>query len=86
MTPEEFDESLGMDDPLDDIHDGYRWRSVPAFLEQRWDPRRRDVDDVDIFPGPQRRFVSLPCGLLVAINIDWYACLKSCQLLCSSLD
>ena len=72
MTPEEFDESLGMDDPLGDVHDSYCWWSIPTFLEQRWDPHHRDVDDVNIFPRPQRRFVLLPCGLLVAINIDWY--------------
>jgi hypothetical protein len=72
MTTEEYDESLGMDDVLNDIHDGYGWRSIPAFLERRWDPHRRDVEDVNMFTGPPRRFVSLPCGLLVAINIDWY--------------
>ena len=72
MTTEEYDESLGMDDVLNDIHDGYGWRSIPAFLERRWDPYRRDVEDVNMFAGRPRRFVSLPCGLLVAINIDWY--------------
>jgi hypothetical protein len=38
MTTEEYDESLGMDDVLNDIHDGYGWCSIPAFLERRWDP------------------------------------------------
>ena len=59
------------DAPINDIFDGFGWRQFPAFLERRWDPRRRQVDDVAVAPGPVRRFVSLPCGLLVAINIDW---------------
>jgi hypothetical protein len=59
------------DAPIDDIYDGFGWRQFPAFLERRWDPQRRRVEDVVVAPGPVRRFVSLPCGLLVAINIDW---------------
>jgi hypothetical protein len=59
------------DTPINDVYDGFGWRQFPAFLKRQWDPRRRQVDDVPVAPGPDRRFVSLPCGLLVAINIDW---------------
>ena len=53
-----------------DIHDGYGWRAAQAGLHRRrggpW-----GIEDVDVHELDQR-FVALPNGLLVMINIDWY--------------
>ena len=59
---------------LGDITDGWGWRAVAWGLERRkvssavsqW-----GVDDV-LVEEKRQRFVSLPCGLLFSINIDWY--------------
>ena len=58
---------------LGDITDGWRWRTVSWGLERRkvssavstW-----GVEDVLVHEKRQR-YVSLPCGLLFSINIDW---------------
>lgn len=58
---------------LGDITDGWGWRAVACGLERRkvrsavsqW-----GVEDV-LVEEKQQRFVSLPCGLLLSINIDW---------------
>jgi hypothetical protein len=56
--------------PMKDISDGYAWRSIWAGLERRrtgiWSLKDVDVRDV------RQRFVSLPCGLVWQINLDWY--------------
>ena len=60
------------DTVINDIHDGFAWRDIPAFMERKWDSHNRKVEDHNMLLGPRGRFVSLPCGLLIAINIDWY--------------
>lgn len=56
--------------PMKDISDGYGWCAIWAGLERRrtgiW-----SLKDVDV-RGIQQRFVSLPCGLVWQINLDWY--------------
>ncbi|KAJ7746169.1 hypothetical protein DFH07DRAFT_963042 [Mycena maculata] len=71
ISLEDWLANTDMDLPLGDIHDGWRWRNIPAFLKREWDERRRNLKDVPLFKSPPR-FVSLPCGLLLTINIDWY--------------
>ena len=79
-------------DPLDaydnvhwimgDITDGWGWRAVSWGLERRkvssavspW-----GVEDV-LVEEKRQRFVSLPCGLLLSINIDWYVILLVCSI------
>ena len=74
-------------DPLDayedvhwvmgDITDGWGWRAVSWGLERRKVSSvvsRWGVEDVLVEEKVQR-FISLPCGLLFSVNIDWYACL-----------
>ena len=52
-----------------DIYDGWGWRAIQAGLERcrggEW-----EVEDVDVH-GIHQRFVSLPCGLVFVLNIDW---------------
>ncbi|KAF7304950.1 hypothetical protein MKEN_01209400 [Mycena kentingensis (nom. inval.)] len=63
--------------PLRDIHDGWRWRNVPAHVERQWDAAHKRV--LDIVPENLEpiRFVSLPCGLLLTINLDWFQPMES---------
>jgi hypothetical protein len=72
MTSKEYITLMTADTVINDIHDGFAWRDVPAFMERKWDARTRKVEDHNTLPGRPRRFVSLPCGLLIALNIDWY--------------
>jgi hypothetical protein len=71
LDPEDFFGSRDPNSPINDVYDGCGWRHFPAFLRRQWDSRRRKVDDIEVTPGRSCRLVSLPCGLLVAINIDW---------------
>ena len=54
------------DKPMHGIQDGWGWRAIQAGLVRRrtgnW-----EVNDLDV-----QRFVSLPCGLVWQINIDWF--------------
>ena len=62
---------------MGDITDGWGWRAVSWGLERRKVSSavsRWGVEDVLVEEKVQR-FVSLPCGLLFSVNIDWYACL-----------
>jgi hypothetical protein len=77
VSLEQWMEDTDMDAPLQDIHDGWRWRNIPAFLQREWDEARRDVKDVPVLQSPPR-FVSLPCGLLLTISIDWYSINSRC--------
>lgn len=72
ISLEDWMKTADMDSPLEDIHDGWRWRNIPAFLKREWDDKRRNLADVPLFKSPPR-FVSLPCGLLLTISIDWYS-------------
>ena len=59
---------------MGDITDAWGWRAVAWGLERRkvstavssW-----GVEDV-LVEEKRQRFVSLPCGLLFSINLDWY--------------
>jgi hypothetical protein len=72
MTSEEYITLMTADTVINDIHNGFAWCDVPAFMERKWDARTRKVEDHNTLPGQPQRFVSLPCGLLIALNIDWY--------------
>ncbi|KIK44122.1 hypothetical protein CY34DRAFT_54623, partial [Suillus luteus UH-Slu-Lm8-n1] len=60
--------------PMRDIYDGYGWRMIEAGLERRRGGRW-EIEDVDVHELHQR-FVSLPCGLVWQINIDWFQAVK----------
>lgn len=55
---------------LNDVSDGWAWRAVQAGLSRRRG-RQSEVEDVDT-SNLNQRFVKLPNGLLLMINIDWY--------------
>ncbi|KAI0037613.1 hypothetical protein FA95DRAFT_1457055, partial [Auriscalpium vulgare] len=55
-----------------DVYDGWGWRALMAGLERRrggeW-----GMFDTTIRPGLRQRFVALPCGLVLMMNIDWFS-------------
>jgi hypothetical protein len=55
--------------PIRDVCDGWEWRAIQAGLERRR-TGKWTVEDVDVREVHQR-FVSLPCGLVWQMNIDW---------------
>ena len=66
-----YDAFADLDVRLFDVYDGWVWRTIQAGLERRRHGAARwGVEDVDVRELNQR-FVSLPCGLLLCINIDW---------------
>lgn len=56
-----------------DITDGWGWREIEAGLERHTLPSGQ-VKDISSLSWNQR-FVSLPCGLVFILNLDWYFCL-----------
>ena len=70
ISREEWLSNLDIHKPLKDIMDGWFWRSIPAGLERIWNPDRKTVDDVDVQRLHQRH-VSLACGIVLQINLDW---------------
>ncbi|TDL13640.1 hypothetical protein BD410DRAFT_872916 [Rickenella mellea] len=61
--------------PMIDIYDGWGWRAIQAGLERRrggpWTMEDVDVSELD------QRFVSLPCGLVWQMNLDWFQATKN---------
>lgn len=59
--------------PLGDISDGWGWRAAQAGLVRRQTNNNRwGFEDFDAEERHQR-FVSLPLGIMLMLNIDWYA-------------
>ncbi|KAG2130249.1 hypothetical protein DEU56DRAFT_757923 [Suillus clintonianus] len=69
-----FDSFRDPSKPMKDIYDGYGWRAIQAGLERRRGGRW-EIQDVDVHELHQR-FVSLPCGLVWQIDIDWFQAVK----------
>jgi hypothetical protein len=63
-------ESLDPHLPLEDITDGWFWWSIPAGFEWFWDSDHKKLKDVDVKRLNQHH-VSLECGLVLQINLDW---------------
>jgi hypothetical protein len=59
-----------LDRPMSDIYDGWMWKAAQSGLKRRkggpW-----TIQDVDVL-NVKQRFVALPCGLQVQLNLDWY--------------
>ncbi|KAF8511756.1 hypothetical protein JB92DRAFT_3117700 [Gautieria morchelliformis] len=70
---EQFD-LRGIHAPMHDVYDGWAWGAIQAGLERRRGGRW-GMEDVNVQQVTQR-FVSLPCGLVLAINIDWFQTIK----------
>ncbi|KIK91508.1 hypothetical protein PAXRUDRAFT_797245 [Paxillus rubicundulus Ve08.2h10] len=69
-----LDVFVNPDQPMHDMHDAWGWCAITAGLERRrggpW-----TVQDIDIKELNQR-FVSLPCGLVWQVNLDWFQPVK----------
>ncbi|KAG2352290.1 hypothetical protein BDR07DRAFT_1314417, partial [Suillus spraguei] len=61
--------------PLTDIYDGWMWQSLPTGIVHQWNSRKHEVKDINV-KNLKQQFVSLKCGLIVHINIDWFCSLK----------
>ncbi|KAH9839027.1 uncharacterized protein C8Q71DRAFT_893893 [Rhodofomes roseus] len=59
---------------MTDVYDGWGWRAIQAGLARRRGGKW-GVQDVDVHELNQR-FVSLPCGLVLMFNIDWFCSMK----------
>ncbi|KAL1740203.1 hypothetical protein HDZ31DRAFT_85553 [Schizophyllum fasciatum] len=75
LTAEGFAAFTDPNKPMCDVSDGWAWRAARAGLQRRrngdWDVRDVDVLELD------QRFVALPNGLLLQINIDWFQAVKN---------
>ncbi|KAJ7062155.1 hypothetical protein C8F01DRAFT_125662, partial [Mycena amicta] len=63
------------DVPLHDITDGWGWRTIQAGLERRRNGQW-EVKDVDVH-NLKMQFVSLPNGLVLQLNLDWFQAAKN---------
>ncbi|KAF7343039.1 hypothetical protein MVEN_01734200 [Mycena venus] len=59
---------------MTDITDGWGWRAIQAGLERRRNGVR-EIRDINVLNRKQR-FVALPNGLIIQINIDWFQAVK----------
>ncbi|KAJ7246650.1 hypothetical protein C8J57DRAFT_1438153 [Mycena rebaudengoi] len=73
-TAKDYDAFPDPDKPMKNITDGWAWRAIKAGLVRRRTGAWK-VEDVDIRELNQR-FVSLPCGLVWQMNIDWFQAVK----------
>ncbi|QRV72064.1 Transposase family Tnp2 protein [Ceratobasidium sp. AG-Ba] len=75
VPSEEWIQHLDVNKPISDIHEGWGWRSIEAGLERRRNAVTGDI--VDESPlNPSVRFVSLPYGLSLSLNTDWFQATK----------
>ncbi|KAF7327023.1 POC1 centriolar protein-like protein A [Mycena kentingensis (nom. inval.)] len=68
---EDWQRTFDPDAPMHDMHDGWRWRNIEAYIEREWNPETKKVEDVRV-RGKPIRFVALPCGLMLTLSIDWF--------------
>jgi hypothetical protein len=66
---EGYDAFPDPDKPMKNITDGWAWRAIQAGLTRRRTGKWK-VEDIDVREINQR-FVSLPCGLVWQMDIDW---------------
>ncbi|QRV78718.1 Transposase family Tnp2 protein [Ceratobasidium sp. AG-Ba] len=61
--------------PIGDMCDAWGWRSIEAGLERYADPRTGNIVDKSTLDPPVR-FVSLPFGISLSLNTDWFQATK----------
>lgn len=78
MSREEWLQQTAFDEPLSDISQGWLWRSLTAGTVRTWNSVNSQWSDTPCTPdGNVIRFVSLPCGIVLQMNVDWYVhCLR----------
>ncbi|KAF8604451.1 hypothetical protein BDV93DRAFT_440933, partial [Ceratobasidium sp. AG-I] len=70
---EEWMRTLDRGKSMGDISNGWGWRSTYAGLEQCVDPATGNVWDESTLPEERQvRFVSLPFGISLTLNTDWF--------------
>lgn len=69
---EEWEEATDMDAVLEDISDGWLWRSLPLGLQRVVNKNNHEVRDVVTRLGPVTRFTSSPFALQLSLNFDGY--------------
>lgn len=72
ISPDAWYEGVDPNKPLEDISHGHGWRSRPAGIHQVIDDVRGIISDENLLEPPIR-FSSLPYGLSLSMNVDWYA-------------
>ncbi|TFK59319.1 hypothetical protein BDN72DRAFT_780904, partial [Pluteus cervinus] len=65
-----YDAFDDLNQPMNDVYDGWGWRAIQAGLERHWDGEWK-LEDVD-YRELNQQFVALPCGLVWQMNIDWF--------------
>ncbi|QRV74708.1 Transposase family Tnp2 protein [Ceratobasidium sp. AG-Ba] len=68
---EEWIQRIDINKSIGDIHEGWGWRSTKAGLERYRHPVTGDIIDESPL-NPPVRFVSLPYGLSLSLNTDWF--------------
>jgi hypothetical protein len=69
LEPIGFDAFKDPDKPKKGISNGWAWHVIRAGLV-RWRTGNWKIEDVDV-RSLNHQFVSLPCGLVWQMNIDW---------------
>ncbi|QRV91932.1 Transposase family tnp2 [Ceratobasidium sp. AG-Ba] len=75
ISSEEWMKNLDPNKPIGDISEGWGWRSTLAGMERRYNPQTGITVDENILDRPIR-FVSLPFGLSLTMNTDWFQATK----------
>jgi hypothetical protein len=70
LTATSYDAFVDLDKPICNVYDVFAWRAAKAGLQRRRGGKW-EVEDISVRELGQR-FVSLPCGLLLQMNIDWW--------------
>jgi hypothetical protein len=80
ISLDQFMQSLHLDPnkPLKDLVDGWKWRSYQVGTCRTWYRKEKKVRDES---GTDQSFVSLPCGLVFQLLLDWYVILHTSILL-----
>ncbi|CUA74382.1 UvrD/REP helicase [Rhizoctonia solani] len=75
IRADEWRAHLSQNEPLGDISDGCGWRSTEAGLVRLYNQNTARVIDRSTLERPVR-FVSLPFGLSLSLNADWFQATK----------
>ncbi|QRW08719.1 Transposase family tnp2 [Ceratobasidium sp. AG-Ba] len=71
ISKEEWARNVDGTQPLEDITDGFGWRARAAGVNRIIDPNTGTATDQNMV-DPPLRFSSLPFGLSLSMNVDWF--------------
>ncbi|QRV94930.1 Transposase family Tnp2 protein [Ceratobasidium sp. AG-Ba] len=75
VPSERWIQAINPSKPIGDMCDAWGWRSTEAGLERYADPRTGNVIDASPLDPPVR-FTSLPFGISLSLNTDWFQATK----------